>query len=507
MRSPLLKYIEKDFYVYLEKPQGVPTHRPDTDKSGLVELLEDQIQQKLFIFQRLDKETSGALLFARTKEFAAQMSEELTQKKYEKLYYFVTDKNQTEDSLKIKSHIEKLGSSFASNPQLEPNSETHFTKIKSEFGFTLWQAKPLTGKPHQIRLHAELANISILGDMAHGGSSYATLCLHSHIALEHKSEMPDYFKNLELLKNPFLISLLSCAQKRMQSLTFQASDSFRAIHTDHEKLRADKYGEVLWIYWYEKTSPTQSELESFKSLAHFINCKSLFVREMLNRGENPITSPHHELIHTPETWIATENTINYEMRKNQGLSPGLFLDQRHNRQWVRENSKNKNVLNLFAYTAGFSVSAALGGATKVTTVDVSKVFIEWSKQNFKLNDLNPSDHEFWVASTDIYLKGAIKHNKKFDLIILDPPSFSRSKDHIFKIDKDLKTLIELCENLLNPNGILFVSCNYEKWTQKEFNNYVVKSFKKSKPKTLDLPLGPIDFFEYEPLMKSIAVKI
>ena len=94
------------------------------------------------------------------------------------------------------------------------------------------------------------------------------------------------------------------------------------------------------------------------------------VRHMINRGQGVGGLEHKDLYYTdcPEKWIALESQIQVELRRDQGFSPGLFLDQRSNRRWISEKSKNKSVLNLFSYTSVFSVAAAIGGANQITTV-------------------------------------------------------------------------------------------------------------------------------------------
>src|SRR5690606_34186735 len=136
---------------------------------------------------------------------------------------------------------------------------------------------------------------------------------------------------------------------------------------------------------------------------------------------------------------------------------GLFLDQRERRLWVQEHSQGKSVLNLFAYTGGFSVAAALGGAIKTTTVDVGSRYIDWARQNFEINHLNLANHEFWSVDTLDFLQGAIKREHKFDIAICDPPSFGRSKRGIFKIEKDYALLLESISKVLAKKGILIFS--------------------------------------------------
>ncbi|MDF2690217.1 MAG: rlmKL [Gammaproteobacteria bacterium] len=140
------------------------------------------------------------------------------------------------------------------------------------------------------------------------------------------------------------------------------------------------------------------------------------------------------------------------------LDTGLFLDHRLMRQKVAEASHNKSLLNLFAYTCTASVHAALAGAKKVSSVDMSKTYLDWGKRNFSLNEINLSKHEFIQADCLQWLEQA---TEKFDVIFIDPPSFSNSKrmQETFDVQRDHAKLIQAAIRLLKPNGVLFFSNN------------------------------------------------
>jgi 23S rRNA (cytosine1962-C5)-methyltransferase len=144
------------------------------------------------------------------------------------------------------------------------------------------------------------------------------------------------------------------------------------------------------------------------------------------------------------------------------LDTGLFLDHRPLRQMVFKESAGKKVLNLFSYTGSISVFAALGGATKVTSVDMSATYMEWAKKNFEHNKLNVDQHLFVVESALEWLPRA---SQRFDLIVLDPPTFSNSKkmDEDFEVEKDQVNLIKNCLRILAPEGVLYFSNNKRKF--------------------------------------------
>ncbi len=148
------------------------------------------------------------------------------------------------------------------------------------------------------------------------------------------------------------------------------------------------------------------------------------------------------------------------------LDTGLFLDHRDTRLLIRDMCKDKHFLNLFAYTGSVSVYAAAGGAASTTTIDMSNTYLNWAKQNFKINNFTQSQHNFIKADCVQWLqKQAQNPEKYFDVIFLDPPTFSNSKtmEGVFDIQKDHVMLIESVMKLLAPNGVLVFSNNFRKF--------------------------------------------
>lgn len=248
--------------------------------------------------------------------------------------------------------------------------------------------------------------------------------------------------------------------------------TLRVIHKNKTPLRADKMGSVLTGLWFSSTVPSETQLREFSQFAVDCDCKDWYLRLAIDRGLDPNTRTAWYSETMPTEWIVSENGLTFLLKRDEGLSPGLFLDQRERRKWVFENSNGLNVLNLFSYTGAFSVAAAKGGAKSVTTVDLSKKYIEWSKKNFELNGLKTESHEFWSADVFPFLEGARRRNRKFDLIICDPPSFSRSKNSIFKFEKDYVQLLELCFAVANTKAEVILSCNFEGWSQMEFKKRI-----------------------------------
>jgi 23S rRNA (cytosine1962-C5)-methyltransferase len=159
-----------------------------------------------------------------------------------------------------------------------------------------------------------------------------------------------------------------------------------------------------------------------------------------------------------------ESGLNFLINPFDYLDTGLFLDHRITRQWVRKDSLNKRVLNLFAYTGSFSVYAAAGKALHVTTVDMSNTYLQWAKKNMFLNGFT-DPKKYTYLREDILTWISAASPASFDLIILDPPTFSNSKkmQRTWEIQRDHSELINRIQKLLSPGGILYFSGNYQKF--------------------------------------------
>ncbi|MGZ8928001.1 MAG: class I SAM-dependent methyltransferase, partial [Methylobacter sp.] len=147
------------------------------------------------------------------------------------------------------------------------------------------------------------------------------------------------------------------------------------------------------------------------------------------------------------------------------LDTGLFLDHRPIRMLIQKQAKGKTFLNLFAYTGSATVHAAVGGAKSTTTVDMSNTYINWAKKNMALN-ANEGTHEFIQADCLEWLATEAQlANRHYDLIFLDPPTFSNSKrmDEVFDIQNDHVQLINNAASLLSPGGVLYFSTNFRRF--------------------------------------------
>lgn len=161
----------------------------------------------------------------------------------------------------------------------------------------------------------------------------------------------------------------------------------------------------------------------------------------------------------------TENGHTFLVNFTDYLDTGLFLDHRDTRAMIQDLAKGRTFLNLFAYTGSATVYAAKGGATSTTTVDMSNTYLDWAARNFERNGLAPDKHELVRADCLLWIPGGASERRTWDLIFLDPPTFSTSKkmDATFEVQRDHVTLINATAKLLSPDGVLIFSNNMRRF--------------------------------------------
>lgn len=194
--------------------------------------------------------------------------------------------------------------------------------------------------------------------------------------------------------------------------------------------------------------------------------------------------------------IVQENGIHFATYLNESAMVGVFLDQRDVRKAIRDRYANgKKVLNTFSYTGAFSVAAALGGAEKTTSVDLANRSRSKTQEQFSINGLDYDAHDIIVEDVFHYFKYAVRKKLLFDLVILDPPSFARSKKHTFSAGKDYPALLEQAIAITEKNGVIVASSNCSTFDMKKFKGFIEKAFGQTggKYKILEEHTLPEDF--------------
>lgn len=194
--------------------------------------------------------------------------------------------------------------------------------------------------------------------------------------------------------------------------------------------------------------------------------------------------------------IVQENGMNFAVDLNDGAMTGIFLDQRDVRKALRDKySEGKHVLNTFSYTGAFSVAAALGGARETTSVDLAKRSLPKTIEQFSVNGIDYEAQNIQVMDVFDYFRYAKRHELKFDVVVLDPPSFARSKKYTFSTAKDYPALLKDAIDITEKNGIIIASTNNASFSMKKFKTFIEKGFADagSRYKILEESSLPKDF--------------
>lgn len=215
----------------------------------------------------------------------------------------------------------------------------------------------------------------------------------------------------------------------------------------------------------------------------------------------------------PDFFTVLENGVLYQVFMNDGLMTGIFLDQHEVRGSLVDGlAMGKSLLNMFSYTAAFSVAAAMGGASQTTSVDLAKRSRELSQAHFQANGISTDDHRFIVMDVFEYFKYAKRKGLTYDVIVLDPPSFARNKKQTFSVAKDYHKLISQSLEILNPGGIIIASTNAANVSRQKFTEQIDKGFVGRSYQILNKYGLPADFAynkkdESSNYLKVISMKV
>ncbi len=234
--------------------------------------------------------------------------------------------------------------------------------------------------------------------------------------------------------------------------------------------------------------PIELKDEAEQAICSIFNVepKTIHWRTRIKRKK---TEQYEKVDEIKDFFNVLEYGIRFKINLNDYLDSGLFLDHRETRKMVGGLSTGKKVLNLFAYTCSFSVHAALGGASFTKSVDMSNTYIAWGKDNFALNNISLNNHVFIREDCLKFLDDEIRSGEKYDIIVIDPPTISRSKkmEEMFDIQIDYISLITKGLKLLSPGGILFFSTNSRKF------NFDAEQFKPCTIIDISAKTIPVDF--------------
>jgi 23S rRNA (cytosine1962-C5)-methyltransferase len=536
----------------LDKPAGIPTHAPDPSRADdvvtrLQAFLRARGDERAYLgtHQRLDTGTSGVLLFTRRKEANAAIAEQFEKRRAVKTYTACVEAPSKalgragEMVLRHRLAPDKDGLMRALPGGARGGQEavTHVRVLKRHEGRTLVELRPETGRTHQIRVQLAAIGAPIAGDADYGGPPATRLLLHaSELQIKHPSSgrtaafrapLPDAFEAwLEGREGPLSggpdaieRALRDAAERRYAIATLPETTALRIANGEGDGIpgvAVDVYGDYLVVSI--SSEEAEQAREAILDAAARLGARGVYVKLRPKHASVIVDSRRGDIApraavrgeSAPESFCIMELGLPFEVRLGDGLSTGIFLDQRENRRRVREQAKGKRVLNLFAYTGAFSVAAAAGGALETATVDVSRSALDWARRNLDAIGADAKSHALIEADALVWLKAAARGRERFDLVLLDPPSFATTKQSRFSAANDYRALAALAMGVIAPGGRLLACTNHRGIVRAKLRRYLHEAARdagRSVAQMKDLP-DPVDFPPEpgrEPAMKSVLV--
>ena len=303
-------------------------------------------------------------------------------------------------------------------------------------------------------------------------------------------------------------------EKRKSYYQDDLTTAFRLFNQEGDGfggLTVDLYGDYAVFSWYNSYvyQIRQTISEAFRQVFPEV----LGTYEKIRFKGLDYESAHVYGQEAPDFFTVLENGVLYQVFMNDGLMTGIFLDQHEVRGSLVDGlAMGKSLLNMFSYTAAFSVAAAMGGASQTISVDLAKRSRELSQAHFQANGISTDDHRFIVMDVFEYFKYAKRKGLTYDVIVLDPPSFARNKKQTFSVAKDYHKLISQSLEILNPGGIIIASTNAANVSRQKFTEQIDKGFAGRSYQILNKYGLPADFAynkkdESSNYLKVISMKV
>ncbi len=494
--------------IVIDKPEGVPSQSADPERpDDIVSRLRDHLGGAyLGVHQRLDQDTSGLLVFARRREANAAIARQFEGRSVRKRYLAcVSGWPRGREWVTLRDALEpgdgKVMRVARRAGKGTKMAVTGVRVLERSADRALLELDLQTGRTHQARIQLAHAGAPIAGDPLYGGPPASRLMLHaSGIELEHpmagavarfKSAAPPEFRAW-LARGDVgdavyddagaLDRALARAVERRWGLGRcdsgpRATTAFRLVHEDGDglpRLAIDVYDRWLVVQFHGDDGPwaDPARRERLLDRVHALGFDGVYAKVRPKQANALSREPaaHHVAIApsspvrgdpAPADVPIVEEGMPLITRLGDGLSTGLFLDQRGNRRRVRAASEGKAVANLFAYTCAFTVAAALGGARRTVSVDASAAALERGQANMAAAGFRDrAEHDFAADDAFSWLARAARRGEVFDLVILDPPSYSTTKRGRFVADSDYVELAAAALSILGPGGQLLACTNH-----------------------------------------------
>ena len=310
----------------------------------------------------------------------------------------------------------------------------------------------------------------------------------------------------------FQKKIYQAIEKRLGLYSNPKTTAFRVFNGEGDGIGGftiDFYGGNYLINWYS-LGIYKFKAQIIEALSKSVEFDSIYEKLRFDGTESENADGF--VAGTPLTFpiVVKENGVNLSVFFNEGAMTGVFLDQREVRRAIRNQyAKGKVVLNTFSYTGVFSVFAALGGAKSTTSVDLANRSMEHTQKNFELNNIALDAHNILVEDVFHYFKFALKKGISYDMVILDPPSYAKSKDFTFSAEKDYPELLADAIRITRNNGIIVASNNSSTINLEKFKQIIGKGFNAASARfeILEMHQLPKDFRAHHLYEESNYLKV
>lgn len=451
---------------------------------------------KLSVHQRLERDVSGVLVLTRRREANRSIAEQMEQRKVKRTYLALVTgtpgmpgRGKPPEYGILRHRLVSISGAHRVLPATAREgtlSTISFRVVERHGPRTLLALTPEPGCVIDLPAQLGAEGAPLVGDLERGGQAAHRLGLHlRELVLVHpenqrplKIEAPvpgffrDWLDGTDPLGNVDIVGrrLREAAERRLGIGRLAGTDCFRLANAEADGVpgvTVDRYGDFLVLSLYDERAVAARDV--LFDAAMTLGATGVYVKNRPKHASRIVDGHREEFAPKdpargtahPEPFLVQELGLPFEVRLGDGLSTGIFLDQRENRRRVREMAKGLSVANLFGYTGAFSVAAAAGGAKSTLTVDVSPSVLEWAQTNLARIGADPAQHRVLEADVMKWLEHGAKKDGPFDLLILDPPSFATTKHSRFSAESDYKKLAAMAMRVLAPTGRLLACTNHK----------------------------------------------
>lgn len=515
----------------VDKPPFISSQAADpSHPDDLVTRITASLHGYVGVHQRLDKETSGLILFVRDPKENARIAAEFENRRVTKKYFACVERWAHEPKVTLTDSLAegRDGRIEVVRKGRGKVAITHVRVIERRETRALLELELETGRTHQARVQLAHAGAPIAGDALYRGPRAPRLMLHASALsigdLAMKSDVPPEFREWlvhgELGDAAYddpkaLVRRIAwAAQKRWALAHSTETTAFRLVHDEADALpgmAVDVFGGHFVLQLFERAGLwTDARIGRVVDALFKLEPDGIYLKIRRRSEGRAEDSPREPIrgVAAASPLVVLEEGLEFLVRLDGGPAVGLYLDQRRNRARIKHASAGKRVLNLFSYTCAFTVAAIAGGARETVSVDSSASALERGRENVLRMGADLKLHTFVCADAAAFLGRAARKNERFDIVILDPPSFGRAGSRSFSIDRDFGELARASLAVLAPKGVLLACTNHRQTSQTALRKILhdaTRAAKRRVGQMKDMSLGAD--FPGDPTMKSVWLRV